>query len=322
MPSQKKKPNTRTYNNSKGQKRYQDLLEHLPIGVYRTTPTGEIIEANVTLIKMLGYENLAELKEINVKNLYVKSKDRTEHLKRLDTSLVNFAEFEIRCRDGSTIWCRDYPRAHKGPSGKIDFYDGILVDITPQKKTEKKLRKALQQLARSIKERKTMIAALESLTLEDPLTGLYNRRGFTTIATEYLKLAARKKENMFLLYIDLDDLKKTNDSFGHAQGDEMLLSLAEILLATFRKSDIKARIGGDEFAVFPIDTQMAGARTALSRLKKKIKEHNKKSGRPPLLSISTGIARYNPGRPNTIEELLGRADTKMYEEKRRKQNSG
>ena len=322
MPAQKKKPVSKRQRNGNGQTRYLELLEHLPVGVYRTTPKGEIIEANATLITMLGYSNLAELKKVDVKDLYVKTKDRIKHLSRLDTALVNFAEFEIRCRDGSTIWCRDYPRAHKGPSGKTDFYDGILVDISPQKKTEEKLRKALKQLARSNKERKIMIDTLEGLTLEDHLTGLYNRRGFTTIATEYLKLAVRNKENMFLLFIDLDDLKKTNDTFGHAKGDEMLISLAKILLATFRKSDIKARIGGDEFAVFPIDTHMAGARTALSRLKKKIKEFNKISGQAPFLSISTGITRFNPRRPGTIDELLSQADAKMYEEKRRKQNSG
>ena len=163
-----------------------------------------------------------------------------------------------------------------------------------------------------------MIDTLESLSLEDPLTGLYNRRGFITIAKEYLQLASRKQEDMFLMFIDLDGLKKINDTYGHNMGDEILISLAEILSSTFRKSDIKARIGGDEFAVFPIDTHMDGVKAALFRLHKKIEEFNVESGQPSLLSISTGIARFNHKRPCSIEKLMMEADRRMYKEKRHK----
>ena len=142
---------------------------------------------------MLGYKSFAEIENINVKDLYVKSKDRENLLKKLETVKTCNSSFEIRCKDGRTLWCRDYSRSVQNAKGEIIFYDGTLIDFSSEKKIEDKLKKALRQLARSNKERKNMIASLENLTLEDHLTGLYNRRGFTTIAKEYLQLADRKK---------------------------------------------------------------------------------------------------------------------------------
>ncbi len=297
------------------------LLEILPVAVYRTTPEGNLLEANQTLINMLGYLSFSELENLNVKDLYLRSKDREKHLKKLETTKTRYSNIEIRRKDGRTLWCRDYSIAVLDNKRKIAFYEGILVDISAEKKTEEKLKKALRQLAQSNKERKNMITTLESLTLEDHLTGLYNRRGFTTIAEQYLQLANRKKMDMYLLYIDLDDLKKINDTYGHTKGDFILVALAEILQKTFRQSDIKARIGGDEFAVFPIDTHIKGVHSAVSRLKKSIDNYNTITKRQPFLSISTGIARYNHTQPCSINELLTKADGLMYEEKRRKQKA-
>jgi diguanylate cyclase (GGDEF)-like protein/PAS domain S-box-containing protein len=297
------------------------LLENLPVGVYRTNPEGKIIKANQILIQMLGYQNISDLENLNVKDLYIKPKDRENHLIKPETTTTRYANIKIRCRDGRTLWCRDYPEAVLDATGKIAFYDGILIDISAEKRTEDKLKKALRQLSQSNKERKKMIAALESLTLEDHLTGLYNRRGFTTIAKEYLQLANRKKTEMYLLYIDLDDLKKINDTYGHNKGDFVLVALAEILQKTFRESDIKARIGGDEFAVFPIDTHKKGVHSALARLEKSIDDYNAATEHQPLLSVSTGISCYNPAKPCSVNELLIKADSLMYEEKRRKQKT-
>ena len=309
--------------NSNNQEKEQlpQLLENLPVGVYRTSPEGKIIKANKTLIHMLGYQNFSDVENLNAKDLYVKGKDRENLLKKLESEKICTASFEIRCKDGRTLWCRDYSKSVLDAEGKIAFCDGTLIDISAEKKTEDKLKKALRQLAQSNKERKSMIVSLENLTLEDHLTGLYNRRGFTTIAKEYLQLADRKKMNMYLLYIDLDDLKKINDTYGHNKGDFILVTLAEILQKTFRKSDIKARIGGDEFAVFPIDTRVNGVQTAIARLKKSIDDYNSTSERQPLLSVSTGIASYNQAQPCSVNELLSRADSLMYEEKRRKQKT-
>lgn len=167
-------------------------------------------------------------------------------------------------------------------------------------------------------ERRDLIQRLESDSLEDSLTGLYNRRGFLMIAKEYLNLSARNKARMHLLFLDMDSLKKINDTFGHAMGDEALIRSAEIIKSVFRGSDVKSRLGGDEFAVFPIASSAEGLKSALSRFQEKISEFNRSGLCPFTLSFSSGVAVYDPEKPSTIDDLLDRADKKMYEEKRRK----
>ncbi len=306
----------------KGKKeRLPHLLEILPVGVYRTSPKGKIIKANKTLIHMLGYQSFSDLENLNVKDLYAHSKDRENNLKKLETAKTRDSNIKIRRKDGRTLWCRDYSKTVLDTNGKIAFYEGILVDISTEKKTEDKLKKTLRQLAQLNTERKKMITTLQNLTLEDSLTGLYNRRGFTTIAKQYLQLADRKKMSMYLLYIDLDNLKKINDTYGHSKGDFILVALAEVLQKTFRQSDIKARIGGDEFAIFPIDNHIKGVNSTIARLKKNIDDYNASTENQPLLSVSTGISSYNPAQPCSVNELLIKADSLMYEEKRRKQKN-
>ena len=167
-------------------------------------------------------------------------------------------------------------------------------------------------------ERRDLIQRLESDSLEDSLTGLYNRRGFLMIAKEYLNLSARNKTRMHLLFLDMDNLKKINDTFGHALGDEALIRSAEIIKSVFRGSDIKSRLGGDEFAVFPIASSTEGLKSALTRFHEKISEFNRSGVCPFTISFSSGVAAYDPEKPSTIDDLLDRADKKMYEEKHRK----
>ena len=116
--------------------RYRQLLEQLPVGVYRTTPEGRIIEANPALLAMLGITRLEDLRDIKVGDLYIHSADRLNHLKKLEESSTVFEEFELRIRDGRAIWVRDFPRAIKDPFGHILYFDGVLVDITDRKLAE------------------------------------------------------------------------------------------------------------------------------------------------------------------------------------------
>ncbi|MBU4404219.1 MAG: diguanylate cyclase [Candidatus Aminicenantes bacterium] len=124
--------------------RYQDLLQHLPVGVYRTTSKGRIIEANQALADILGCKRIADLWQVNVNDFYVKKKARRDHMQQLATSLTVFSEFELHTKDGKTIWVRDYPRAVKGPDGRVLYYDGLLVDISERMLFEAALRQSEQ----------------------------------------------------------------------------------------------------------------------------------------------------------------------------------
>jgi diguanylate cyclase (GGDEF)-like protein/PAS domain S-box-containing protein len=174
--------------------------------------------------------------------------------------------------------------------------------------------------ARNITERKQMEVELRSLSLLDELTGLYNRRGFMTLAEQELKVASRKKIGMLMIFADLDRMKWINDTFGHREGDRALIEAAEVLKETFRESDIIGRIGGDEFAMLAIDTPELTIEILTTRLQDNLEIHNKRGVRSYELSLSIGITHYNPDTPCSLEELTAQADTLMYEEKRRKQN--
>jgi diguanylate cyclase (GGDEF)-like protein/PAS domain S-box-containing protein len=296
------------------ERRYQTLLKQLPVGVYRSTPEGRVIEANPALTQMLGYTE-TEMKRLDIQKLYYKKVDRNIFIKTMEKSPVSVREIRLRKKGGGTILARDYCRAFKGPDGRIAYYDGILADISHEKKAEEKVKTVLKKLRASNAERQAMIQKLESFSITDELTGLYNRRGFFTITKEYLNLAVRKKIQEFLLFIDMDDLKLTNDTYGHIVGDEALRQLAHILKATFRSSDIKSRIGGDEFAIFPIDFTAEGIEAATARLVQNIAAFNEAGRTPFKISVSTGISCFDPARPTTMEELLMLADKRMYQQK-------
>jgi diguanylate cyclase (GGDEF)-like protein/PAS domain S-box-containing protein len=302
-----------------GLDRYLDLVEHLPVGVYRTTPDGRFIEANPALAHMLGFETAEGLKDLNVRDFYVSHKDRQSHLKKLNKALTLFSEFQLRRANGTIIWGRDYPRAVRGKDGAVRYYDGILVDITKEKTSEIELMAALREREKSNRERQKMIKRLESISLTDDLTGLFNRRGFFTFAQQYIEVAGRKRTPLFLLYIDLDNLKRVNDSYGHHMGDNALIRMAQILRRTFRSSDVKGRMGGDEFAVFPIGTTQRSVESSLGRLNKAVDAFNAAGRRPFKLMISYGLAGYDPEYPSTIEDLMVRADKLMYEQKMSKE---
>lgn len=160
---------------------------------------------------------------------------------------------------------------------------------------------------------------VRTMAVTDELTGLYNRRGFFSLVEKLLQLCKREKKGIFMLYTDLDGLKKINDTFGHKEGDIALIDIANILRNNYRESDIIARIGGDEFVVIPIGTTEDSAKIATSRLQKSIEIHNSEINRSYKLSLSFGIAYYDPENPCSIDELLVQGDKLMYEQKRHKQ---
>jgi two-component system cell cycle response regulator len=162
---------------------------------------------------------------------------------------------------------------------------------------------------------------VRTMAVTDELTGLYNRRGFFSLAEKLLQLCKREKKGIFMLYTDLDGLKKINDTFGHKEGDMALIDIANILRNNYRESDIIARIGGDEFVVIPVGTTEDSAKIATSRLQKSIEIHNSEINRSYKLSLSFGIAYYDPENSCSIDELLVQGDKLMYEQKRHKQKS-
>jgi diguanylate cyclase (GGDEF)-like protein len=160
---------------------------------------------------------------------------------------------------------------------------------------------------------------LRHLALTDELTCLYNRRGFFAAAAQQLKLARRNAQSLLLLFCDLDNLKKINDSYGHREGDLALIRTADALEHAFRDSDILARLGGDEFVVLASEASTKTQEILLRRLEKNLKKLNSESRYE--LSLSVGVARFDPKRAISLGELIAQADEAMYEQKRNHQKS-
>src|SRR5215212_3786327 len=175
----------------------------------------------------------------------------------------------------------------------------------------------LVQVVRDITEQKKIEETLRNSSLKDDLTGLFNRRGLLKQAAPYFDFARRQKENLLLLFIDLDGMKKINDEFGHNEGDNALINTAAILNSSFRSSDIIARLGGDEFTVLVTDLN-ASKEEAITRLNENLKAYNASETRGIKLAFSIGVATLEPERMTCFEELLEQADQAMYEQKRMK----
>ncbi len=163
---------------------------------------------------------------------------------------------------------------------------------------------------------------LHALSWSDELTGLNNRRGFMVLAEQYWRLAVRTKRDFTLLYMDLDNFKYINDTFGHAQGDRALQAVARVLGQIFRDSDILARFGGDEFTVLCTDCDLASAQAAATRLRETLEQAHANSAVVYNLTPSVGLAHFNAKNRSSIRDLLAQADADMYAHKLKSQGGG
>lgn len=152
----------------------------------------------------------------------------------------------------------------------------------------------------------------EADSIIDPLTGLYNRRGWERRSIEECKRLQRQPEATVLFMMDLDDLKIINDRNGHAAGDEALVRAAQVIMSVTRQHDVASRLGGDEFGLLATNADEHDADVIEHRLRNGFAD----SG----LSVSIGRAQVTMG--STITEASEDADRNMYAEKRAKKERG
>ena len=173
-------------------------------------------------------------------------------------------------------------------------------------------------ILRDITERRRLQDEIRQLSLTDQLTGVCNRRGFYLLAENQLQLARRRQRGFLLFYADLDGMKTINDRWGHQAGDQALIDTADVLKSTFRNSDIIARIGGDEFIVLAIDSSEKDGDYFAARLARKIHSLNLEKTRNFTLSLSTGSVYWDPKDALSLDDLISKADRRMYASKARK----
>jgi diguanylate cyclase (GGDEF)-like protein len=157
---------------------------------------------------------------------------------------------------------------------------------------------------------------LQSLSLVDDLTSLYNRRGFMLFAQQQLSIAIRTKRGMILFFIHLEGLNEITEKSGRQYEDLAKIETANILKETIRESDIIARHSRDEFTAMALESFDASNEIIITRLQDELKYHNKQENRQYKLSLCIGKAYYDTEELCTIDELINRAKESMIEQKK------
>lgn len=156
-------------------------------------------------------------------------------------------------------------------------------------------------------------SALRDVALTDDLTGVYNRRGWTTLADHELARARRQGTPRVLLFVDLDGLKRVNDALGHREGDRAIADAAHVLTTASRASDLVGRLGGDEFVL--LLGEQGRPEGARRRVLEALAAHNARSGAAFELRLSVGAEVWFPDSADSLADLVRRADEQMYEQK-------
>ncbi|MCA1593000.1 MAG: diguanylate cyclase [Acidobacteria bacterium] len=277
--------------------RYRHLVEYSQGLICTQDLAGTLLSVNPAAARLLDYQphemvgrNLSEFiapSERHLFNLY---------LERIRNHATDSGLLHIVSKSGAErIWQYDNLRYEE--AGKEPYVLGHAQDVTGLKEAE---------------------AAMRHLSLTDELTGLYNQRGFLALAEQHLKTTRRTGQAFMLIYADIDGLKQINDTCGHQEGSQAIQQLALILKNSFREADIIARIGGDEFTILVAESNSRNVQIPLALLQKNLRHHNTQELHVYQLSLSVGAVCVDPYSDATIEDLLGRADQAMYENKKRK----
>ncbi len=175
------------------------------------------------------------------------------------------------------------------------------------------LRRSREEVSRQLLRAQTA----ETLSLVDPLTGVFNRRFLDWTISKEMSRADRRASNLSLMMLDLDAFKSVNTRFGHLVGDRVLQELAGLFKKTLRKSDTIVRYGGDEFVALLPEATEEQAQFAMERILKAIEQWNRSSPIPGYtMGLSCGVAPCTKGA--SLRELLRIADERMYQEKARR----
>lgn len=253
----------------------------------------EIIDCNLALIDLLGYDSKASILGKNPIELSPE--------KQPDGELSEEKIFKIYKNVAQNGNCK-YEWWYERVDGKILPVEIVMTNILLNGRI------VFHSLWRDISERKKMESKMEYLSYHDQLTGLYNRRFFEE---ELIRLNVKRNLPLSIIMGDVNGLKLVNDSFGHLLGDKLLKKVAEVISDGCRSDDVIARLGGDEFVILLPKTDNYEAKEIVKRIKERASKEKVESVE---ISISFG---YETKKSSTekIEDILKKADDHMYEEK-------
>jgi diguanylate cyclase (GGDEF)-like protein/PAS domain S-box-containing protein len=281
--------------------KYRGLVETIPAVVY--ADDGEVTTyVNPQIERILGVSAEAYRADPDMWLRLVHPDDRERVRVESEAFLAgqggDLADYRMVRPDGRIVWVRDRAYAHRDDEGRVVWEQGILFDVTELKDAE---------------------ARIAHLAFHDGLTGLANRQLFEETAELALERAKRDRTVVAILFLDLDDFKRVNDTFGHHSGDRLLVEVAERLRACVRGTDLVARQGGDEFLLLLADLEpqdaLASVAAVADRVGLALAQPLDLLGRRVSARGSIGISLY-PQDACDVQQLLKTADHAMYRTKR------
>jgi diguanylate cyclase (GGDEF)-like protein/PAS domain S-box-containing protein len=280
----------RTSELATSEEQYRLLFQRNLAGVYRATEDGALQDCNDACAQLFGYsirEDLLQAGRIE----YMHPHERDSMLRRLreQGTIIN-EEVELRGRDGGPVWALENVRRIAGAGNAPPMLEGILLDISDRKRAE-------QEIAFK--------------AYHDPLTGLPNRALFLDRLAVALAQARRARTPLAVLFLDLDNMKSINDTFGHATGDRVLTAVGERLARALRGGDTVARVGGDEFLVLLADNDEKEAEEVARKILELLSAPLTLEPDELYLTTSVGVALF-PGDGEDAETLIRHADGAMY----------
>jgi len=165
-----------------------------------------------------------------------------------------------------------------------------------------------------------MVDRLNRMWVYDTLTGVFNRAGFFKFAPSIIKEAFEKKNDLFVLFLDLDGLKYVNDKYGHDEGDVFIKAMASVLNQVHRHGELLMRYGGDEFVVMAQGFSHEDAKKYITQVQTGIENYNAVSEHPYVLDASMGYAIVPSSEKMDLDELIEKADKEMYKVKKEKKS--
>jgi diguanylate cyclase (GGDEF)-like protein/PAS domain S-box-containing protein len=280
------------------EERYRNLFEESRDAIVITDGEGHFIELNGAALDLFGYSK-EEIMDKNFGQLYADPTVGASFQHEMhEKGSVRGYEAKLLTKDKREMDCLLTVTAKRASDGSILRYQGIIRDITEQKR----MHEALRESERRYKE----------LSITDDLTGLYNVRHFYAQLKSEADRASRYHRPLSLLMMDLDNFKNYNDTYGHLEGDKVLAGLGAMIRNNTRRTDSAYRYGGEEFAVILPETPARYASVIAERLRMKSKNQAfcPVQGEKAQITVSIGISEYVPG--EEISEFIKRADRGMY----------
>lgn len=187
------------------------------------------------------------------------------------------------------------------------------------------LARSFDEMAFAIEQRVRLGRAIEAEVREqankDFLTGSFNRRAGLSILGNTRELSLSNQNPFAIIFIDLDNFKMINDTYGHAEGDALLRLVSGMLISHLRADDVLCRYGGDEFLIVLPRCDEQGASEAWVRIQESVAQFNKDGTRRYAVGLSHGTAIFDPGNPSSLDELIETADKAMYDDKEKRKKT-